>query len=454
MSEPGFRIGVIKNERLMGDLEMTQNFRAEAITNALEAYRVNGSTRTETIEYRGVSRNLEVVTISPKVPLLNPGNSRLRAQLLEHPQYSLVATDPTSPEAQKILAGLLSSTEKFDELKWQIVDFRQQEPGIVSRDGLLVNGNTRLTAIRELGLPGFDVAVLPADATNDDFFEIEMSLQLRKLVHQDYTFTNELLLVDNYLTRTQNELATINAMQWKRDGKKKLRLYQGYLALIQEIRAMNTHLKYESFDKRVEFIKNLHDECTRISEHSPLDAEKLKMTRIIGLFLGLNKDEIRETDEYFLDDCILLDIEGDELEQVFAPYMAEKDGADVLDELLDETPKLTVDVRKMAIDIAAKVIDDEGSISDALVEQHYKKLHSKFRSSARQKREDRINSDLRSEPIEYLKDVTTRIQELADRIPILVNDPQFDSAKFNYQAKKTSKAIMSLQDALNRAFGE
>ena len=74
---------------------MTQNFRSEAITNALEAYKANGLTRTETIEFRGVSRNLEVVTISPEVPLLNPFNSRLRAQLREHPQQALVATNPT-----------------------------------------------------------------------------------------------------------------------------------------------------------------------------------------------------------------------------------------------------------------------------------------------------------------------------------------------------------------------
>jgi hypothetical protein len=119
---------------------MTQNFRAEAISNALEAYKGNGETRTETIEYRGISRNFEVVTISPEVPLLNPDNSRLRAQLREHPQYSLVATNPASPEAQKILAYLLSSTEKFGELKTQLVDYGQQEPGIISRDGTLVNG--------------------------------------------------------------------------------------------------------------------------------------------------------------------------------------------------------------------------------------------------------------------------------------------------------------------------
>lgn len=452
MSDTSFRLGQgRKRAPKKGIWGMTQDFRFEAIANALEAYRSNGLTRTETIEYRGVSRDLEVVTISPEVPLLNPGNSRLRAQLLEHPQHSLVVTNPTSPDAQRILSALLSATDKFEELKRQLVDFKQQEPGIISRDGLLVNGNTRLTAIRELGLQGFDVAVLPEDATNDDFFDIEMSLQLRKLVHQDYTFTNELLLVDSHLGRTKNELATINAMQWKRDGKKKLRLYQNYLALIQEIRGLDPRLKYEFFDKRSEFIKNLYDDYTKISEQSPLEAETLKMTRIMGLFLGLNKDEIRETDEYFLEDNFLATIKGDELENVFAPYIASAEEVDPLDELMDETPRPTIDLKKMVSNMAAKVIGDEGSISDTLVEQNFKKLHLAFRQSARQKREDRISQDLRAEPIGYLKDVTTKIQELADRIPILVKDSQFDSTKFHYQATKTSKAIRALQDALNRA---
>jgi hypothetical protein len=433
---------------------MTQNFRAEAISNALEAYKANGLTRTETIEYRGASRNFEVVTISPEVPLLNPDNSRLRAQLREHPQYSLVATNPASPEAQKVLAYLLSSTEKFGELKTQLVDYGQQEPGIISRDGTLVNGNTRLTAIRELGKQGFDVAVLPADATNDDFFQIEMALQLRKYVHQDYTFTNELLLVDDYLNRTQDEQGTINAMQWKKNGKKKLRLAQGYLALVEEIRAMNKNLRYDFFDKRSELVKNLYDDYAKLSEHSPLEAEKLKMTRVMGLFLGLNKDEIRETDETFLEESILVDINGDELEKVFAPFKSEKVEVDVLDVLLDESPQSSFDMKKMVIEIASKVVNEEGLVSDALVDQNFKKLHSKFRSSARQIREDRINKDALSEPIEYLKDVTTRIQGLADRIPILVKDPQFDATKFEFHAKKTDKAISALQDALKRVFGE
>jgi hypothetical protein len=374
--------------------------------------------------------------------------------LREHPQNSLVATNPTSPEAQKILAGLLSSTEKFGELKAQLVDYGQQEPGIISREGLLVNGNTRLTAIRELGRQGFDVAVLPADATDDDFFQIEMALQLRKYVHQDYTFTNELLLVDDYFTRTRDEQGTINAMQWKKNGLKKLRLAQGHLGLIDEIRSMNRHLRYEFFDKKSEFIRNLYDEFTKLAEHSPREAESLKMTRVIGLFLGLNKDEIRETDETFLDEQIIADLQGDELEQFFAQFATEKDGADVLDELLGATRQPAVDMRRIAIEIASKVVSAEGEVSDALVDQHFKKLHSKFRSKARQIREERINKEALSEPIEYLKDVTNRVQELADRIPILVKDSQFDSAKFGFHAKKTDRAISALQDALKRAFGE
>ena len=178
------------------------------------------------------------------------------------------------------------------------------------------------------------------------------------------------------------------------------------------------------------------------------------MTRIMGLFLGTNKDEIRETDEYFLEDVLLAHIEGDDLEQFFSPYQIAEQEIDPLDELIDESPQVTVDIKKMVADIAAKVVDEEGAINDSLVDQHFKKLHLKFRSGARQKREDRVNADLRSEPIEYLKDVTIRIQELADKIPVLVNDLQFDSAKFQFQAKKTSKAITALQDALNRAFEE
>lgn len=431
---------------------MEETARAAAISRALDAYREQKLTRTETIEFRGSARSFEVVTINPEVPILNPNNSRLRAQLLNHPGREIVKTAPTSAEAQEILAGLLAQTDKFEELKLQIKDFKQQDPGIISRSGLLINGNTRLTAVKSLGLSGFDVAVLPEDANDDDFFSIEMALQLRKLVHQDYTFTNELLLVDNHLKRTANEESTIQAMQWKREGKKRLKQYQGYLALIEEIRQFNPKLTYEFFDSKAELIKNLYQQYSTLAEHSLDKAETLKQTRILGLFLGLNKDEVREMDEYFIEERILPDVAGDELENIFSENVISTN-VSALDQLLDENSGLTLDLTPLISKLAGQVIDGSGGVSDSLIESNYHRLHQKVRSQARQIREERIDSEMRAEPIEYLKDVTKRVQELADKIPQLFQDSKFDHAKFEFQAKKTQQAILSLQKALNRTTG-
>jgi len=124
---------------------------------------------------------------------------------MDHPKRSIVEKDPTSSEAQEVLASLLRKTERFNKLKDELKELSQQNPGLISRDGLLINGNTRVVALRDLGVDGVDVAVLPADAMARDFLDLEMSLQMRRLTHQDYTFTNELLLIDKYRNAGHSE---------------------------------------------------------------------------------------------------------------------------------------------------------------------------------------------------------------------------------------------------------
>lgn len=427
--------------------------RVKAIELAVKEYRVQELNRTETIEFRGSPRSFPVVTINPEVPLLNPSNSRLRAQLANHPNSAIVKSDPNSPEAQSILQSLLSQTLKFDELKQQLIDFGQMEPGIISSKGLLVNGNTRLSAIRSLGIQGFDVAVLPEDANDDDFFSIEMSLQLRKLVHQDYTFTNRLLLIDSHLARTENREATIRAMQWKRDGKRKLAEHEGYLQLVEEIRQLNPLLSYAYFDSKEELIKNLYSQYSSLIESSPKSAETLKWTRIQAMMLGLNKDEVREIDEEFVSNTVLPFVEGDELEGYFEKFQTKTMGDALLDELLGNEEGEDINHRAIAQDIAKFVVEDDGFIAEAKIDRHFKKLHDQYRVGARKIREDRIAEEMRTEPVVYLKDVTLRIQELADQIPVMFEDNRFDKSQFEYQARKTEKAIQSLQDALKRKFG-
>jgi len=424
--------------------------RRNKIDLALRSYKAENLTRTETIEFRGNLISVPVVTINPELPLLNPNNSRLRAQIENHPRREVVKTEPKSPEAQGILQNLLIQTEKFGELRQQITDYRQQEPGIISVDGLLINGNTRLAAIRTLGINGFDVAVLPQDATDEDFFSIEMSLQLRKLVHQDYTYTNRLLLVQNHLERTGNEDATINAMQWKRNGIRRLKDYLGFLQIVEEIRSLNLNLSYEFFDDKEELIKNIYTQYQSMLANFPRGAETLKWTRITALLLRLNKDEVREIDDEFLQDILIPATEGLEVSDYLERFRTNTQTDFELDDLLGEIDSDQIDPRRMAQDIASKVIGQDGSINDESIENHFKLLHDQFRIATRKIREDRVITEMRAEPVQYLKDVTQRIQDLADRIPNLFEDDGFDKRQFEYQARKTQKAIDSLHDALNR----
>jgi hypothetical protein len=266
--------------------EISNNYRREQIAKILAAYKESGDRRTLPIEYRGETKLLEVIRIDPKVLLLNPNNSRLTAQLHDHHQQKLVHDNPTSEESQEILANLLRKTEKFSRLKEELKELKQKEPGLISRDGLLINGNTRVVALRDIGSEGVDVAVLPEDAGNREFLDLEMSLQMRRLTHQDYTFTNGLLLMDRY----------------KKFGHTDKQLLQ----LIQEIRKLTTPpLAYEVFDVKRQHLIDLNDEYQMLRQSDPRAANQMKWGRVIAMFLGVNKDQTRVIgDDFFEEDVI------------------------------------------------------------------------------------------------------------------------------------------------------
>ena len=105
----------------------------------------------------------------------------------------------------------MARTEKFQSLKQELLDLGQQEPGLITRDGLLVNGNTRCAALMELQKEGkisgatIDVAVLPSSVTSHEITDIEIRLQMVRLTHQDYSFSNSLLMMRKYLNTGKTE---------------------------------------------------------------------------------------------------------------------------------------------------------------------------------------------------------------------------------------------------------
>ena len=86
---------------------------------------------------------------------------------------------------------------------------------MVTRDGLLVNANTRLAALQELGIDYVRAALLPSDADEHAIDRLELELQVQRDFKQDYTFTNELIFLNELLNAhgyTEEKVA--KALNW------------------------------------------------------------------------------------------------------------------------------------------------------------------------------------------------------------------------------------------------
>src|SRR5690606_15982602 len=130
-----------------------------------------------TIEWRGQNKYLYVISMPVDVLFYNPDTHRIRAQRsLDPVQNEALLSDPWGPTAQEYLDKLLkcqpSAPDKidpdFEALRDDLENFGQKDPGIITAHGVLVNGNTRCAALRELGEKYIRVGVLPESSEWDD----------------------------------------------------------------------------------------------------------------------------------------------------------------------------------------------------------------------------------------------------------------------------------------------
>lgn len=423
-------------------MAMNQEVRRKAIELELKGYADRNEVRRQNVEFRQENIPLEVVRINVDVPLLNHDNSRLRAQLSGHPQKGLVLQDPISSESQEVLASLLRATSQYKELCDQIDDMGQVEPGVITRDGMLVDGNTRLVALRDIGASAIDVAVLPLVANDSDFFDVEMSIQLRKLVHRDYTYTNLLLLVKSLTERFESNEAIFNALGWKKDKDKRLNSHLRWLDLVEEIRA-ESGFDYPFFDDKQELIKNLDDRYQTLLQEDPAQAEELKWNRIFALILGLNKDEIRAIDETFVGENVSEHLPGSEAENFFKNLIVDESRTTGLDAILGEVApaeEARFDMKEATRRVLA--LDDGDAVKGAIFRQ--------FKSAARAIIEKNVKEEIRTQPLEYLDEIADRIAELSRNLPAYFEDDRFDTGKFQFRAKKIVKAIKELDELLSQ----
>lgn len=184
--------------------------RQAIIRNALEA-----SERKDRLDdYRGEPIELKVVSLEIGIPVYRMANCRtfseqqstiakkgLDSTFFSKGQESTEAQSEQHEILRRITKGAKASIANIDEV---LTLEGQRESILITSTGVVVNGNRRLSAMRDLyssdpmkhsKFSHVKCAVLPSDASADDIDDIEAALQARPQTKLDYDWIGEAQLV-------------------------------------------------------------------------------------------------------------------------------------------------------------------------------------------------------------------------------------------------------------------
>ena len=156
--------------------------------------------KTQTITLNGQNHDLETFRLPMELTVYNIKNGRFAAEYIDLVKKE-GELDPWNSEDSKKIQQLLLEIDPKQSLILQ-KDLQvngQKDPGIITHDGQVINGNRRRAALEELVSSGnsqfkfIEVSRLPPNVSSQDLWKIEAGIQLSRKVQLDYGPINELL---------------------------------------------------------------------------------------------------------------------------------------------------------------------------------------------------------------------------------------------------------------------
>ncbi|WP_299539713.1 ParB/RepB/Spo0J family partition protein [uncultured Streptomyces sp.] len=258
-----------------------------------------------TVEWRGEQKHLSVISMPVDLLYFNPDTHRIRAQrTLDPEQNRVLEEEPWSEPAQDYLALLLSrnpanptqTDPDFTALQDELDDFGQKEPGIISPNGILVDGNTRCAALRKIGVKDIRVGVLPADTSRRDINNVELALQLRKDKRREYSYINRLIAIEEELANGRRPEDVARDFNIKTTTLRQDRwVYQLVNDAIDRSKdpASGVGLRLVDFEDHQEKLRELQRDYTKLAKTDPDAAEQLKESRLAMVVLNYPKTSVR-----------------------------------------------------------------------------------------------------------------------------------------------------------------
>ncbi len=463
---------------------MTDESRRKQIEKALAARAEQPETDRPShplVWRNNVEKYMPVVDLPLDVPLLWADSHRIRAEL-EAPEYEFVRKERTTEAAQETLHGLWRKAHrKFEKLKESLEVEGQTEPGVITREGVLINGNTRLVALRELGKQWIRVAVLDSDARPFELADLELRLQVRETGHDTYRLSNELLFIHEMrwaYKRTDEEIA--RQLNWTPSrpaiGKKRVELYHRLLALIRQMQHRDAGLAITFFDDegrgsgKLQQLKELEQRYNELHSSGETDDANLLLDAWLIVarsgFSSVHQIRAVTRRDDFVAEFLLprlgeQDLFGEQAESLVRASLAPDanlPGIDDLDTDLGGDPTGdTYNLRPLL-----ELVEAEEGTSVALpgsngVQLPADRVKSAIRAAVEgavrdHRAEDRAEDALDA-PVDALRKAGREIKRALDAYRDLQGTKEFERqarGAFEYQFRHVRKNVKSLEDILGR----
>jgi len=423
----------------------------------------------------GQPRYCKVITIEADSVLLNPYSHRLQAQLKDDLEWEQHSKDPFSEAAQKSLAFHIResrSSDSFAALKESLNSEGQTQPGVMTHKGVLINANTRAVAIREFDEPSrryLRVAVLPEVAQENQLALLELQLQMQKELKEDYSFTNELLFIEDMSEKFEMPPALIaKHLRYPGTDKKREQEVNFRLRVLDLVRQMQKipkdGLKLRFFDQvKLEQFRDLITEYdSLLAKKNAQAARKLLITWLLAVAVDVKSvHQLRLVDDEFVDTYVLPNLRDDEEVGDFTDALTgTSDGANEKPEGVTALADPDADhdtpgdgTVKALLDLVTqkdKRVDVPGTPVILERDEYRQAMKSAFTTGVKEKRSEERDADKVEAPTKHLRDAIRSLEKSLEALKVVHSDDDFDSShrkSMGVALKKLRKTSHNLEEA-------
>lgn len=392
-------------------------------------------------------------------------NHRTRAEQMRATHKAnrpdLFTADPLGRDAQQAQYEILRAQEGFEDLKNDLRERHQQEPAVISAEGVLINGNRRTAALRSLyhddhalDARYVQCLVLPDDATADELVDLEAELQVARDFKQEYSWVNEAFLIQELYEREGRNFAHV-ARKMHRDESSVKSLYEKLQQLHQLValsKGARLHIDFteneSAFDELAKHIKN----------KPKSEQDSVRSAYFLGTLAGVNYRTLRHLRRADAADLVYKEMSGNKalkplLDTVSTPPAGAGQADDPLDDLLGDAAKAgdadkSGDLMAILGFLAMKNREDSVPLpggGSVLVQHLHNTIQAAVEAAAAEAEEDAKDSTAVTAPVARLDDAIAKVQRAVDTVPKARTLPEWKEADFQAKVKGLRDLLMKLE---------